>query len=814
MAQNIGKFEIRRLLGKGAQSSVYLAYDPDLEREVAIKTLRFARKNAAQNQALLNEARTVSKLRHANIVPIFEAGEQDGDPYLVFEYIEGRTLAELIRKEGALEPARAVELMIGILDAVAYAHRFGVIHRDLKPSNVLINADGLPRVMDFGIAARVAESGSGEQELQGTPAYMAPEYIAQKVVNPQTDVFSAGLVLYEMAFGRRAVQADNVFQAMHQIANKPIEFPADAGDKVDEKLHDLIAKAVAQDPQMRFESAEQMRDALQRYLKPPLEEPAEGEKKGTASTLEFLLRRMRHKSDFPAMSAAIGAINRLASSEKGNVNVLSNSILKDFALTNKILRVANSALYRQFGGGSISTVSRAIVVLGFNAVRNIALSLMLFEHLQHKQQADQLREEFLSASLSGILGKQLSGAFSVREPEESFICAMFHGLGRLLTHFYFPEEADTITKLVAKESCSEDAAAARVLGISYQELGIGIAESWGFPDTIIKSMKRVPPGKVPHANTNEERLRALSTFSNEVCAAIQTQPPQDRARAIAQLQKRYGDNVKLNEKQLSGVLQKSTEEVGELARAIGVSLKKTRIGKQLLTPEVVAAAEEASKASQSERLPSTVVLSGTFTSGSAAPSPTAEAEAATESAAENAAAPATDAHSVLAAGIQDISQALVEDISLGDLLRIILETMYRAMGFGRVLLCMRDGRNGVMSARFGFGPDVDEAVPRFRFTLGGNADIFNIIVAKDKDVLITDASDPKIVRFIPDWFTRGFSAKTFIVFPLRIKGAPVAMIYAEKDKPGSIAINDKELSLLRTLCNQAVLAIKQSTDRG
>jgi hypothetical protein len=123
---------------------------------------------------------------------------------------------------------------------------------------------------------------------------------------------------------------------------------------------------------------------------------------------------------------------------------------------------------------------------------------------------------------------------------------------------------------------------------------------------------------------------------------------------------------------------------------------------------------------------------------------------------------------------------------------------------------MRDGRSGEMRARFGFGTGAEEATERFHFPLGGKADIFNLILSNDKDVLISDAADAKLARFIPEWFKLRFPVQTFIVFPLRIKSSPVAMIYADKDYAGAIAIADKELSLLRTLCNQAVLAIKQS----
>ena len=172
MSQQIGRFVIRRLLGRGTQSAVYLAWDPHLEREVAIKTMHFARPDPGHNALLLQEARTVSKLRHGNVVPIFEAGEQSGDPYLVFEYVEGGTLAEVLARGGAMPALRAVDIAAQILDAVAAAHKVGIVHRDLKPSNVLMSAEGVPRVMDFGIASRLDDGAAAHQRLMGTPAYM------------------------------------------------------------------------------------------------------------------------------------------------------------------------------------------------------------------------------------------------------------------------------------------------------------------------------------------------------------------------------------------------------------------------------------------------------------------------------------------------------------------------------------------------------------------------------------------------------------------------------------------------------------------
>ncbi len=168
-----------------------------------------------------------------------------------------------------------------------------------------------------------------------------------------------------------------------------------------------------------------------------------------------------------------------------------------------------------------------------------------------------------------------------------------------------------------------------------------------------------------------------------------------------------------------------------------------------------------------------------------------------------------DAQAVLTAGIQDISNTLIDGFQLNDILRIILETMYRAMGFRRVVLCIRDAKAGVMQGRFGFGPDANDVARAFRFPLSFTPDIFHAATSKGVDLLISDIDDPKIASRIPDWYRKALPAHSFVLFPLNIKGNPVALIYADRDEPGGIAIPEKELQLLRTLRNQAILAIKQ-----
>ena len=797
MAKQIGRFEIVSELGRGAQSVVYLARDPHLQREVAIKTLHFSTPDPQKNAQLLSEARMVSQLRHPNIVPIFEAGEEGGDLYLVFELVPGRNLDEFIREEGRQSAVKAIAIMMPVLDAIGHAHAAGIIHRDLKPTNILIDRNDMPRVMDFGIAARVETSASEAQALMGTPSYMAPEYITRRESSARSDVFAAGLVFYELLTGQRAVSGNDIRLVMARIANTDIKLPADFA--IDDQLISILYKAIARDPEQRFASAGQMREALDKYLEP--DEPvATADTK--QSTIDFLLRRMRSKSDFPALSESVTTINRITGSARESIATLSNSILKDFSLTNKILRLVNSAYYRQAGGGNVSTISRAVLVLGFDAVRNIAITVMLFEHLQNKSNANQLKEEFLRANLAGILAKDISEKSASRDVEQVFICAMFHNLGRMLSQFYFPDESEEIRRLVEQKPGSEEAATIQVLGISFEDLGIGITRTWGFPNLIVNSMRRLPPGKVRQAKTGDERMRVMSAFSNELCTMISDLAPEDRQKELRRVTARFGDNIMLSEQALRETMEKSFQEVSQFAGIIGINLAQTAFGGQLKS--WVARSETGVGVLDSG---STDAAGSILAGGVPAGAPGSE----TFVGEENLVVEAGNPEVILMAGIQDISNTLVEEFKLNDVLRIILETMYRAKGFKRVILCVRDARSNMMIGRFGFGPDAPEVAKQFNFSLTFTPDIFHAALSKGVDILISDTRDAKIASRIPEWFRKGVNAGTFVIFPLCIRKNPVAMIYADSDRAHDIVIPEKELSLLRTLRNQAVLAIKQSS---
>ncbi|MBV5331173.1 HDOD domain-containing protein, partial [bacterium] len=349
------------------------------------------------------------------------------------------------------------------------------------------------------------------------------------------------------------------------MANEEIRLPA--GSEIDDELASVLYKAIARDPQQRFSSVTRMREALDAYLES--DDPV-ASSDAKQSTIDFLLRRMRRKSDFPALSESVSTINKITGSDKESISNLSNSILKDFSLTNKILRLVNSVYFRQAGGGNISTISRAVLVLGFDAVRNIAITVMLFEHLQNKGNANQLKEEFLRANLAAILAKDIGEKSSARDVEQAFICSMFHSLGRLLSQFYFPDESEEIKRLIEQKPCSEEAASLQVLGISFEDLGVGIARTWGFPNLIVNSMRKLPAGTVRKANTVEERMRILSSFSNELCTMISAVEPEQRQKELRKITARFCENITLSEQALRETMEKSFQEVAQFAGIIGI----------------------------------------------------------------------------------------------------------------------------------------------------------------------------------------------------------------------------------------------------
>lgn len=795
----LGRFELRRILGQGAQSVVWLGFDPRLEREVAIKLIKVG--DGASIAAIpqwLQEARHVSRLSHPNIVPVFEADVQDLHPYLVFEYVPGQTLTDLLAKNGAMPAVEAADLMSDVLDALAVAHAAGVIHRDVKPSNILVDESGRARIMDFGIAAPVQDvsTPNGKHAPAGTPGYMAPEVAQGGAVTAAVDVFSAGMVLAEMLSGEPLVAERDPYRAIYRILNEPLVLRADLAPEVDDTLRGIVSRALARDPAQRHPGVRAFRDELMawsaRASGAGTQDSAAGHASDVNVTLAFLLRRMRRTKDFPAMSDSVVRIQGIASSDTVSVASLTNEILRDVALTNKLLRLVNSAHFAR-GGGNISTVSRAVSLVGFNGIRNMALGLVLLEHMQDKTHANVLKDEFVRCLMAGSIAGELCTL--AREREEAFIAAMFQNLGRMLAEFYFPEEAREIRALVhtSRAPITEAQAGVQVLGVDYETLALGVAKSWGLPDSIQRCMRK-PTGTPPTKEVADygERMRWMAAAANDLADVMLHGADAEIDRQLDQCGRLHARALGFSPEQMAGNIVIGREKLVELADAMQLKVmpgsRAARLVQAHKQPEAHTQAD----------------ATGTTTAPAGSPRRPAVTEIGSQE-------DAPDVQQILNAGIQDITNAMAGEFKIGDVLRMILETMYRGMAFERIIFCMRDPKADVITGRFGLGQEIDAATRSFQVALKPTQpDLFAAVCRRGADTLISDAADARIAGNLPAWYRRSINAGGFLLLPLQIKDKPFGLIYADKGKQGQLKLDERELSLLRTLRNQAVLAFKQS----
>jgi serine/threonine protein kinase len=269
--ENVGPYRVIEQLGSGGMATVFKAYHPALDRYVAIKILHPAFKADPQFfERFQREARIVAKLEHPHIIPVYDFNEHHGEPYLVMRFVEGETLKPEMHGQ-PLPTAEILRLMRPICLALSYAHQQGVLHRDIKPSNMMVTADGHVFLTDFGLARMVqaGESTLSQDMMVGTPQYISPEQ-AQGISNldGRTDIYSLGVVLFEMFTGRVPFNADTPFATIHDHIYSPLPLPTTLNPAIDPSAERLLLKALAKDAKDRFTTADELLNALEITLNP------------------------------------------------------------------------------------------------------------------------------------------------------------------------------------------------------------------------------------------------------------------------------------------------------------------------------------------------------------------------------------------------------------------------------------------------------------------------------------------------------------------------------------------------------------------
>jgi eukaryotic-like serine/threonine-protein kinase len=272
LPQKLGRYEIVRELGHGAMGVVYEALDPTIGRRIALKAIRFDGIGTTADEAarrFKNEARAAGGLNHPNLVTVYDAGEDTGNLYLAMEFIEGSNLDEFLRTERRLSTARASDIVRQVCAGLDFAHSKAIIHRDIKPANVMLGAHGLVKITDFGIA-RAGEVMTLTGQVVGTPNYMSPEQVLGKTLDGRSDLFSVGVMLYEMITGERPFEGQSITTIMYKIVHETPIPPRKLDATIHLGLSAVIEKSLAKAPEDRFQTGAELTRALETYETMPI----------------------------------------------------------------------------------------------------------------------------------------------------------------------------------------------------------------------------------------------------------------------------------------------------------------------------------------------------------------------------------------------------------------------------------------------------------------------------------------------------------------------------------------------------------------
>jgi predicted Ser/Thr protein kinase len=265
-----GRYDLREELGRGAMGVVFHGFDPMIGRDVAVKTLRLSEAGTGLSREELigrfqTEARAAGLLAHPNIVVVFDAGEEGGLFYITMEFVEGRSLQSLIDAHQPFPVPRVLKLMEQVCSALDFAHQHNVVHRDIKPANLMLTSDDTVKITDFG-TAKILQFGTAQTaHVMGTPSYMSPEQVKGSPVDGRSDIFSLGVILYELMTGEKPFPGENITTVMYKIINEEPIPPRSLDSSIHPGLSAVISRALAKDPAARYQSCHELLGALKNY---------------------------------------------------------------------------------------------------------------------------------------------------------------------------------------------------------------------------------------------------------------------------------------------------------------------------------------------------------------------------------------------------------------------------------------------------------------------------------------------------------------------------------------------------------------------
>ncbi len=451
--------------------------------------------------------------------------------------------------------------------------------------------------------------------------------------------------------------------------------------------------------------------------------PADAEK-----TLEQLWASVRARGDLPGFSKVINAIIGAMNGENDREFNMTKTVLSDPALTQRVLRLANSAMYSVFGSG-INTVSKAVTVLGTESIGHLALGLKLIDGLSNAAaDAPGTRGELEKAVLAGHIGRQVASSANTRDVEEVVVCSMLHTLGRTMVTFYLPQLWSRVVEATETGKDNESSATQRILGLGLDEIGRVIARQWGFPPGLINSMTYVAPKTVDEPIDHEEWLAAVSTVSVR-CAEIICRDEVANTAELTQMIGGYTSMLGLDAEQILAAVDSALQLIEDEAM-------------------IAAPGKFCGAAKKEEEKPASI--------GKPA-----------------------DSVQLLKRGVTDLREAM-GTANARQLLAIALETVYQGLGFTRAIAFVRNSERHQYVVRLGFGEGMPAMLDKLWFPDAYQPDVFHAALANDKMIFVENAHAPAFSSKLPRWWKGAlFDARSFMVLPLTINRNPMGFIYGD-----------------------------------
>lgn len=501
--------------------------------------------------------------------------------------------------------------------------------------------------------------------------------------------------------------------------------------------------------------------------------------------LQALRQRIQAQPDFASVKESMAGIQRISRSDRAHARALTNLIHDDPAMVAKLLRLINAAYYSSVGGGEITSIQRAIALMGFRPVGMLASSLLLMERLPQGADGAQLRREFARAQLAALIAHDL--CHSRKHIEVIYIAALFQRLGDMLAGMHFADEAAVLDDQLderglppgsaARHDAREQLARAH-WGLTIDDIGLEMAAQWGWPASLLAQMRPLDSSDPERLLDGDEYARVLCTTANRLADELMRLPVQgnaeQRAEARAAFVQRYAADVAVP---LGLALETLPERVERSHTAWHLLMQTLGVG---------AGAE-----------------------GGAGPAASAT------SAAKGPKRPEP--------GTQAYRQRLAEDLAdavdhLGRLNRrqaagtevaeAAMQRLVKALDLQRAVLCLRDPASGELVGRLGVGDKAAVLAPRFRIPVAPAADLFGLLCLKNADTLISDTRDPIIAQRLPAWFTQRVKAGAFLVLPLVAGDQPLGLLYGDQAEPNRMQVNDRALTLLKGLRQQVLQALQ------